>query len=169
MNNEEYKEAIAMLARGDTDELEAACHIIEGFPSGKDRLIERHWITNAIDCGSLNSVEWMISKGVELKFRDDEGLTPLHSCISRRLPDKYEILDALILAGADVNAHDMNDYTPLHLATISDDRKAIRMLVNANADTSVRTRIDHYATAEEEARILGRHESANFLASLHKS
>lgn len=169
MIKDEYGEVIAILRRGDLDELNSTCDLVEEFPIGKDRFIHRHWITNAIDCGSFTTVEWMINKGVELKFKDDEGFTPLHSCINRTLPGKYEILDLLISAGADVNAYGVNDYTPLHLAAVTDDRNAMQSLLNSGADTSKRTRIDGLATAEEEARILGHHDSANFLASLDKS
>jgi len=169
MIKEEYTEAIENLRLGDLGRLESMCHSIVEFPFGKDRFIQRDWVTNAIDCGSFNSVKWMIDKGVELKFQDKEGNTPLHSCIYRRLPEKYEILNLLIFAGADVNAYGINDYTPLHLATLKDDRKAIQILLSAGADASIRTRIDDFATAEEEARILGHHKTANFLASLVKS
>lgn len=166
IDQETHEVIIKALDGKDTDKLESLCQTVEDFPFGKDSFeVGRHWITNAIDLGSFEAVEWMIRKGVELNFRDDEGYTPIHSCLERQRADKYRILDLLIRSGADVNAHGFNDYTPLHKAALHDDKKSMRMLLEAGADRTIRTRIDDYATPEEEARNLGHRSSADFLAS----
>jgi len=136
MTPDKYAEAISVLGQTDISEFELLCETIDNFPHGKDKFIERHWITNAIDCGSIESVQWILSKGVELKFRDDEGYMPLHSCIHRTLPNKYEILKALIKAGADLNAQGTNDYTALHSAAVRNDKKAMQILLDAGAFVS---------------------------------
>jgi uncharacterized protein len=158
-----YLDLIVLLRDGGTAELESASNTIDGFPFGKDPFHERYWLTSAIHSGSLETIRWMIRKGVDLLFRDDEGYTPIHSCVEHDRADKYEILDLLLRSGADVNAHGPNDWTPLHLAAISDDQKAMQILLRAGADPSIRTRIDEYATPEEEARNLGHDDSADFL------
>ena len=168
MTKDEYVNAIEVLRSADQYKLEALSLTVNGFPYGKDKFIERHWITNAIDCGSIEAIKWMLSKGVELIFQDDEGYMPLHSCIDRTLPNKYEILKALIESGAELNAQGNNDYTPLHLAAVNNDQKAMRILLDAGADKTIRTRIDDRTTAEEEARILGSNEAADFLANFKK-
>ena len=168
MEKDQYSDIVSKLNSANTQELEAIAEDIEGFPCGRDGFIWRHWITNAIDCGSFDTVKWMLSKGVELNFTDDEGFSSLHSAIARNLPNKYEILEALIKAGADVNAHGRNDETPLHFAAGMEDIKAIEMLLKAGADRTIKTRIDNYATPEEEARMSGRHEAADLIANFGK-
>jgi len=164
MEHQDYIEAIDILRQTDTRELELLCDIIENFPHGKDAFIGRYWIINAIDCGSIETVQWILSKDVELKFEDDD--TPLESSIQRDLPNKYEILKMLIQAGADIHARGMNDYTPLHLAATKNDQIAMKILIESGADKTIRTRIDDLATPEEEARNLGSIEGADFLAKL---
>lgn len=161
----EYTEIARILDRGNVGELEFVHQAVEDFPCGRDSFIGRHWVTSAIDSGSFQTIEWMIRKGATLKFQDDEGYSPVHSCIERERADKYQVLDLLLRSGADVNARGINDWTPLHMAAVHDDRKAIRMLLEAGADRTIGTRIDDYATPEEEARNLGHHKSADFLAA----
>jgi ankyrin repeat protein len=105
----------------------------------------------------------MLEKGVNLRFRDGEGRTPLHACIDRQIGERYEILTLLIAAKADVNASGRNDYAPLHLAAVRDDHRAIRILLDAGANRDQRTKIDRYATPAEEARRLGHHRSADII------
>src|SRR5262249_3971653 len=91
------------------------------------------WITNAIDCGTPEVVAWMLDHGAPVIFpdegrgrRDAEGYTVLHSALERRAPGKYEIMRLLIEAGADVNEHGANDWTPAHLAAVSNDVEALK-------------------------------------------
>jgi hypothetical protein len=146
---------------------------IPDFPHGKDHFIHREWIINAIDCGSLASVQWMLSKNVNLHFIDDEGYSVLHTCIERDNADKYEILQLLIDSGADVNVGNnlasmaINSWTPLHLAAARNDIDAIKILLENGADISLKTIIDNYCNAEEEATILGQKEAADFIRNYH--
>ena len=165
MESDEYADTLEILRGTNLRELELLRETIGHFPHGKDSFIERHWITNAIDCGSMETVKWMLSKNVELKFRDDEGYTPLHSSIGRDLSNKYEVFEALIKAGADINAHGPNDYTPLHLAIIRNDLKAVSILIQAGADKTIRTRIDNYETPMELAQRRNNQEAVELLAS----
>jgi ankyrin repeat protein len=109
------------------------------------------------------TVDWMLQKGVALNFRSDDGYTVLHSCIDRDLLGKYEILRLLIAAGADLDAKGINDWTPLHLAAARDDLTALKILLDAGADRTIKTEIDDYNTPAEEARMLGRHDAAKFI------
>ena len=156
------------LGGADIAELESLSESITNFPHGKDAFIERHWITNAIDCGSLETVMWMLSKSVELKFEDDEGYAPLHSCLQRELPNKYEVFEALIKNGADINAHGPNDYTPLHLAIAKNDIKALKILLEVGADKTIPTRIDDYETPTEMAYRLSTMAHRSFNVELYK-
>jgi ankyrin repeat protein len=143
---EQYEQIIDVLASGSLEQLESLAEQIEDFPHGTDDFIDRYWIINAIDCGSKLSVEWMLSKGVNLDFTDDEGVTPLSSAIDRENPDRYEIIELLIKHGVPINRKGFNDWTPLHQAAAREDIKALELLVKRGADLSVRTDIDDYAT-----------------------
>jgi ankyrin repeat protein len=156
----DYDDIMEPLMAGDVTALEEIASIVEGFPSGKDDFVSRHWITNAIDCGTKEVVAWMLSKKVPVVFRDDEGCTVLHSAIDREKPDRFEIIRMLLEAGADINAHGFNDWTPAHQAAVRDDVESLKILVEAGADLSIQTRIDNYATPLEEAEILGKSPNA---------
>lgn len=159
----EYEEIIGVLACGGHEELSSLSRKVDGFPDGVDGFIGRHWITNAIDCGSKLSVEWMIGQGVNLNLRDEEGYTVLHSALERHRDDRHEILRALLQAGAPVNAFGVNGWTPAHMAAAREDIEALKLLIEHNADLSIRTNIDDYSTPLEEARLLGKEKSVRFL------
>jgi ankyrin repeat protein len=163
---QEYDRALEILRSGDADQLEALCQEIDGFPNGVDSFLERRWIINAIDVGSGRAVEWMLQKGVNLDFRDEEGYSPLHAVLDRQGPDRLRMLELLLTAGAPINKKGINDWTPAHMAAARDDVAALRLLVQHGADLSIRTEIDHHATPLEEAQHLGRVEAARYLASV---
>lgn len=159
----EYERIMGVLACGRHDELTNLSREVDGFPNGVDGFIDRLWITNAIDCGSKLAVEWMIGRGVDLNFRDEEGYTVLHSVLERHRDDKHEVLRALLEAGAPVNAFGVNGWTPAHMAAACEDIEALKLLIEHNADLTIRTNIDDYSTPLEEARLLGKEKSVRFL------
>ena len=165
-SHKEYLYLIDLLAQGNIELLEEAEKVIESFPTGIDNYLQRHWITNAIDCGSLASVKWVLSRSVDLNFRDDEGYTPLLSALERERPEKYEILQLLIDSGAPLNKKGVNDWTPLHMAAAREDIEALKLLIKNGADLSIRTEIDDYATPLEEAKILKKQKSVEYLLSI---
>lgn len=163
----DYDDIMKPLMAGDVSALEAISSNVDDFPCGKDHFVSRHWITNAIDCGTKEVVAWMLSKGAPVVFRDDEGYSVLHSAIESERPDRIEIMAMLLEAGADVNAHGINDWTPAHHAAARNDVEALKLLVESGADLSIRTRIDEYATPLEEAEILGNSpEAVAFLQNI---
>lgn len=159
----DYAYITDLLRDGSEADLEELAELVVGFPEGTDDFINRRWIMNAIDCGSRRAVEWMIQKGVDLSFVDEEGYTPLLSVIESRRDDKYEIVELLLIHGAPTNVHGVNDWTPLHLAAARNDVESLKLLLKFGADSSTRTRIDDYATPLEEARTLGCREAVAFL------
>jgi ankyrin repeat protein len=163
---EVYRRALDVLESGDSTQLAALASELESFPHGEDPYIGRRWITNAIDVGSLATVRWVLSQGVDLSFRNDEGYTPLHSAIDRSLPDKHAVLALLLAAGAPVNRKGTNDWTPAHMAAARDDVEALRLLVRYGADLTIRTDIDDYATPLEEARNLRKLNAASYLETV---
>lgn len=149
---EEYARIMEPVISGDIPSLELLAESVDGFPAGQDPWLNRHWITNAIDCGSASAVRWMLERNAPVVFRDSEGYTVLHSAIEREEDDKYEVMSMLIEFGADVNAHGTQDWTPSHMAAVRNDLQALRLLHQAGGDFSIRTRIDMHATVLEEAR-----------------
>jgi hypothetical protein len=131
--------------------------------------IADHWLNIAISEASLECVRWMLSKGVNLNYKSPGGYFPLHCCIDREFPDKYEMLQLLIDNGADVNlgtelaAMAINAWSPLHAAAAWNDLEAIKILLDNGADPALKTIIDDCCTAEQEAAILGNHEAAELI------
>jgi ankyrin repeat protein len=148
---DELDEIFEILATGGPSDFEFVKALVADFPNGKDGRFGRHWIRNAIDSGSLTAVRWMIEDGVNVRFRDGEGLTALHAPMERGCFERHEMMRALIAAGADVNAFGTNGWAPLHMAAFINDIEAVKILLAAGADQSLRTQSDDYTTPEQEA------------------
>ncbi len=164
--DQQFLKLIPLLKSGTVADWESVPLVIKDFPNGCDSIGGRRWIINAIDCGSVECVQWMLGKGVDLNFRDEEGHTPLHAAIDREEPRKYEILEMLLAAGAPVNLKGWNDWTPAHQAAARDDVEALKLLVRFGADLSIRTEIDDCGTPLEEAQALGKANAAEFLKNV---
>lgn len=164
----EYERIMHALVIGSVQDLETLASQVPSFPQGVDSFLGRRWITNAIGSGSKRSVMWMLAKGVDLAFVDT-GFSPLHSAIDREQDDRYEVLEALLKAGAPVNTRGINGWTPAHRAAAHEDIDALKILIRYKADLNERTNIDDYATPLEEAQNLGRIKSVEFLKSLEVS
>lgn len=162
----DYDFAIKVLQSEDMENFQELEQLLDGFPEGVDGFIGRRWITNAIDIGSKASIAWILERDVDLSFCDDEGYTVLHSALQRNRPDRHEVLELILQHGAPVNAHGINDWTAAHMAGASADIEALKILIRFEADLSIRTRIDSYATPLEEARTLGQTSVVDFLKRL---
>ncbi len=154
------------LTSGGPDQWDALAEEVAGFPDGVDDFVHSRWIVNAVGTASKRSIQWMLEKGVELDFCDDAGYTPVHIALEREGPDRYEVLEALLQAGAPINLKGINDWTPAHMAAAQDDVRALRILVRCGADLSIRTDIDEYATPLEEARNLRKLNAVRYLESV---
>lgn len=142
-----YEYATEVLASDRTEDFEQLRSLVESFPHGVDELFGRPWIHNAIDCGSVEAIRWMIDDKVDLATRDEDGNTPLHAVLQRDLPHKYEILELLLRAGAPVDARGFDDQTPAHFAAALNDGDALRLLADFANANPVRTEVAASATA----------------------
>lgn len=164
--SDDYLRMLEVLKSGSVADLEAEALRDPQFPAGADSYAGRRWIINAIDCGSPQCIKWMLQKGVDLDFRDEQGYTSLHSALERSADDRAEVLKLLLQAGAPINRKGINDWTPAHMAAARDDVDALRTLVEHGADLSIRTEIDDCATPLEEARNLRKMNAVRFLDSV---
>ena len=147
---------------GDLGALERAVAEFPDFPSGIADGFE-HWLTLAAGFGTLSVVDWMLARGADPSASGSTGYTPLLSAIERNDDEGVRIVSRLIEAGAVLNQRGVNDWTPLHMAAMRDNHAALGLLLDAGADTTIRTRIDDCATPEEEARNLGHPVSADLI------
>ena len=120
----------------------------EAFGGGHALVYAIYWSPPAF-------VEWMIEAGADVNFAADDGFPALHAALSLDLPRRREVLAVLLARAVDVNRRGINDWTPLHYAVIQRDDLAIKALLEARADPDLRTRIDQFSTALEDARALG--------------
>ena len=111
------------------------------------------------------AVRWMIDNGAPVRIEVDDGFPLLHLAIDRTdsAAHRADLVARLIAAGADIDERGANDWTPLMRAAAAGDREIVALLLGAGADRAARTRIDDFATAEEEMRYLGRLEMADFI------
>lgn len=149
------QEILEAMMDGDIQALNEIEWAFPGFLEEREEIVGPYWITNAIQYGNYDVVEWVISKGVKLNFKAKDGYSVLHSAINAESKDKYRIMRLLILHGADMNVCGVNDYTPAHLAAVRNDVKALKILFESGANMWARTKIDNIATPLEEARSCG--------------
>ena len=64
-------------------------------------------------------------------------MTPLHIASGRI--NKPEIVDLLVMYGANVNAQDAAGFTPLHMVAIHGNLKIVKKLVDLEADVNIVT------------------------------
>ena len=140
---DEVERIYRALEESDIKFLEDYAKLHPNFPHSTDDWLERHWLTNAIDCGSVASIRWILDQGVDANYNDDEGFSPLKSVLQREYDSKnrewgqsdaVEIIDMLLAAGADINAKGTLDVTALHNAAAWGSAKMVRHLLDRGAN-----------------------------------
>ncbi|KAJ1465348.1 ankyrin repeat-containing domain protein, partial [Baffinella frigidus] len=66
--------------------------------------------------GNLDLVNLLIEHGADVSQKRPGGLTILHSVESLMFEGDFKIMEAIITAGADINARSDTNETPLHIA-----------------------------------------------------
>ena len=114
-----------------------------------------HPLEYAIYWSPVAFIEKLIKAGSNPNYRDDGGFPSIIAALSTDRSDKLEIVQTLLNHGADPNRRGVNDWTPLHYAVSIRGLNAISLLLASGADPYLRTRIDDYSTALEEAEQAG--------------
>lgn len=113
-----------------------------------------HCLEYAIYHSPLPFIQALLDLGADPNYGDHHGFPSVIAALSTDRDDKSQIIELLIVSGADVNQRGVNDYTPLHYAAARNDPLAIELLASRGADLTARTRIDDFATPLEEAQNL---------------
>jgi ankyrin repeat protein len=125
-----------------------------------------HPLEYAIYWSPLGLIEALIAAGSNVNYEDSGGFPALIAALStdrHGRGDRLDVLRLLIRHGADLDQRGLNDWTPLHYAASLCDIEALRLLLDAGADATLRTRIDACATPREEAEAAGSTEIAELL------
>jgi ankyrin repeat protein len=120
----------------------------------------------AIYHSPLAFVRTLLELGADPNYQDHAGFPALIAALSTNRADRYQIIELLLAAGADIQQRGINDWTPLHYAAAASDLAGIELLLAHGADPNARTGIDDYATPLEEAELLGRTAAVRLLRKL---
>jgi ankyrin repeat domain-containing protein 50 len=82
-----------------------------------------------------DKIEFLLSKGADLKVTRDNGATLLHQIAQQNAP---EMIEYLIRKGLDPNQQDNHGWTPLHNASVLGASAAVRMLLSNGADKNIK-------------------------------
>lgn len=122
-----------------------------------------HPLEYAIYWSPTAFISKLMDAGSNPNYHDPAGFPAIIAALSTEREDKLDIVRDLVNHGADPNGRGINDWTPLHYAVSLRDLDAIRLLLAAGADPTLKTRIDDYATALEEAEGGGFEAGASLL------
>jgi ankyrin repeat protein len=153
-----HKAAHEAYVRGDLAALREALGDPPDFPNCRqpfDMAVGDHPLEYAIYWSPAVFVAELIGLGVDPNYPDPAGFPPLIAAVSARRSDRNEILELLLENGADTAQRGINDWTALHFAVAQRDIGAVTLLLAHGADPDLKTRIDDYSSALEDAEAAG--------------
>jgi len=168
----QFQEIHAAFVRGDVDALRAAVDDPALIPNGQMPLSIGTCLVYAIYHSPLAFVRTLLEMGADVNAPAADGFPPLIAALScsrdrpgaKRRHDVDDLLRLLLSCGADPNQRGINDYTPLHLAVAEGNALAVQILLDAGADSEMRTRIDDCQSPIEMATAAGLADIAAMLA-----
>jgi ankyrin repeat protein len=104
--------------------------------------------------GSVDQLQWLIDKGVDLETTDRSGRTAVHVAV---YASQNDALEALAKAGADLNALEYQAYDIVTIAAVADDMELLDLAISLGASASNITS-PYDGTALIAAAHLGHHE-----------
>jgi ankyrin repeat protein len=120
----------------------------------------------AIYHSPFSFIRILLDLGADPNYGDHAGFPSLIAALSTDREDKLDIVELLLLCGADIQQYGHNGYTPLHWAAAADDVRAIELLIKSGADPTARTLVDDYFTPVEEAELLNCQKAVKALREL---
>ena len=112
-------------------------NLLAEFSKRREDLLAR---TRKLD-GDMGMLEEALGDaGMNLNLADEEGNTALHHAVKEYKTSG--MASTLIKLGADVNARDSDENTPLHTATRRGDFDLVQLLLNAGADANALNKND---------------------------
>lgn len=97
-------------------------------------------IMTAARHGTLEAVKMLIGYGAEISSGDDKERTPLiYAATASR-----QMLNLLLLRGADINAKDQDGWTALHYAVLYENINNVKLLIQKGAEVNVATSDGEY-------------------------
>lgn len=165
----QFKAADAAYRRGEIAALREVLGNPEGFPNCKQPIelgLGTYPLGYAIHWSPIAFIRELIGAGADLNYDDGTGFPSLIATLSADRADKHELLRLLIREGAALNQRGINDWTPLHSAVARKDLESLKILLEAGADPSLRTRIDDYETPLDIALQSGFEEGAGLLSTV---
>jgi ankyrin repeat protein len=122
----------------------------------------------AIETFNLSEVRHALEMGIHIDMQDNEGCTALHRIAHVVNLKNINIMSLLINKGANVNAKNNDGFTPLHLAVFGGCIEAIRLLLDAGADSSIKDNSDNSSMdyANDELKNLISSESISASSNL---
>ncbi|CAH0549306.1 unnamed protein product [Brassicogethes aeneus] len=116
----------------------------------------------AVDNNHTKITEYLINHGADVNLRGSkDNRTALHVA---GLTGNVEMANVLVSNGADINAQDINGYSPLMFAVYKNHTETVEFLINQGADVNLRGSKDN-RTALHVAAATGNIEMSNVLVS----
>jgi uncharacterized protein len=170
---EKFKKIDAAFRVGDLNALRAAVDDPHSVPNGPMPLTIGRCLEYAIYHSPLAFIRTLLEIGADPNPANHAGFPPLIAALSCSRPrpgspgrpDVADIVGLLLSFGADPNQRGLNDYTPLHMAVSEHHLPTVELLLKADADPRLRTRIDDCETPREMAEKVGLRKIAELLAA----
>jgi uncharacterized protein len=170
---EKFKKIDAAFRVGDLNALRAAVDDPNSVPNGPMPLTIGRCLEYAIYHSPLAFIRTLLEIGADPNPANHAGFPPLIAALSCSRPrpgspgrpDVADIVGLLLSFGADPNQRGLNDYTPLHMAVSEHHLPTVELLLKADADPRLRTRIDDCETPREMAEKVGLRKIAELLAA----
>ncbi|MDA1128679.1 MAG: ankyrin repeat domain-containing protein [Chloroflexi bacterium] len=114
-----------------------------------------HCLEYAVYHSPISLIKQLLDLGADPNYPDHAGFPSLIATLTTDRPDKNQIIELLIAAGADIQQNGINGFTPLHQAASNNDVSAAELLLAHGANPNARTDVDEFTTPLEEAESSG--------------
>lgn len=154
---------LAALRSGDLAAARDALGDPAGWPNCREPFLQSSVLGLALGAAPLATIRELLEMGADPDYAAVDGFPAIVETVVLNRPDRLEILEELLNAGADIERRGINNWTPLQAAAAGNDAAAVEMLLARGADIDARTGIDDDNTALEEAEMLGATDAAAVL------